>query len=100
MHQKFIEGTISLDDVGNNKEEGLPNITGSVIGSGFGGSSTGPNESALTISKSAYSNGGGMGNENWWKQNINLNISRNNAIYGKSETVQPPAVVMMYIIKT
>lgn len=31
---------------------------------------------------------------------IHFDASKSNAIYGNSDTVQPPAIVMQYIIKT
>ena len=32
--------------------------------------------------------------------NIHFDASKSNAIYGASDTIQPPAIVMQYIIKT
>ena len=62
---------------------GLPNITGSFTSDDAGGNPTG----AFYVS--GYPTGDG-GNGGGWR--INLDASRSSSIYGKSNTVQPPAI--------
>ena len=89
---KFIEGSTTS---GTEKEAGLPNITGSFVPWGYqknlnpsgAFSQSGTNLSAYD----AY--GANKGSQ------INFNASQSNTIYGNSDTVQPPALTMVYIIK-
>lgn len=64
-------------------EAGLPNITGSFTSDDTGGNPAG----AFYVS--GYPTGDG-GNGGGWR--INLDASRSSSIYGKSSTVQPPAI--------
>ena len=77
-------------NVGKYVEAGLPNITGSIYrayADGDSASSTG----ALQLSNKA--SGGGWGPTPVARVfDFNLDASRSNAIYGRSNTVQPPAV--------
>ena len=92
--EKFIEGTES--NVGQTLDAGLPNIKGD-LGSmltDYGGHFSG----------AFYNNGtprvrGWVGNEYDEIRNIGFDASRSNKIFGKSNTVQPPAVKMLLIIK-
>jgi len=103
---KFIQGgTIS----GTEKEAGLPNIEGNISktstsdGDNFLSDTTTSSTStsgALYIgsyaSVKSMSNGEQVYNS---PASINFDASISNAIYGNSETVQPPALTMRYIIK-
>ena len=106
LTDKFIQGS---DTVGTVMVAGLPNITGRIGRSDTGTSSKLPpfwitdiREGAFTSSKS-----GGPFNDfaslsyyrNSATQYINFNASDSNSIYGNSDTVQPPALTMRYIIK-
>lgn len=92
--EKFIEGT--ENDVGKTIEAGLPNITGSWNHSSGYNSYT-RNNGAITCNPS-YSPASGQGT-GWENEYISFDASRSNSIYGKSNTVQPPAVKMLFIIK-
>lgn len=92
---KFIQGSATS---GTEKEAGLPNISGSIYGA-----LTYPNidnadgvfgESNEQSYGTYGSGGGGISTIN-----LSLNASKSNAIYGNSDTVQPPALTMVYIIK-
>ena len=92
--EKFIEGTES--NVGQKLDAGLPNIKGD-LGSmltDYGGNFLG-----------AFYNNGTPRVKGWqgadWDEirNIGFDASRSNKIFGKSNTVQPPAVKMLLIIK-
>lgn len=92
--EKFIEGTES--NVGQTMEAGLPNITGRWEHSSGYASYT-VNNGAITKS-SSYNPATGAGG-GWENESISFDASRSNSIYGKSNTVQPPAVKMLLIIK-
>ena len=73
-------------------DAGLPNITGSY---------TCDNEQGLNTTGAFYSSsasGPGCKNDNACVK-MNFDASRSNSIYGKSSTVQPPALTTMIIIK-
>lgn len=104
---KFIQGsTVS----GTEKEAGLPNIEGSIGNDASGGSndqfltdstsSTINTSGALTVTsyKTRTSIGNGTDSFNS-PSGFDFDASRSNSIYGNSETVQPPALTMLYIIK-
>lgn len=98
---KFVQGG-KLDTVGNIIEPGLPNILGNITatvdnkilhwGKGSGATQGKDYESFRdsTIDDRMLSG----------YQSMQFDASESNPIYGKSETVQPPAVKMQYIIKT
>lgn len=86
---KFLEGTYS---VGIIYQPGLPNITGS-----FGAA---VEENSNFFSGAFFANGSGPGgNDNWSDLRVGFDASRSNAIYGNSETVQPYAYGVYYIMK-
>ena len=108
---KFVEGSATAGTV---KSAGLPNITGSIGGgSGTGGEAgSGSGIGFLRDSMikgcfqpdaNAYGNetglGGGTVPSGYPVMTANLDASRSSAVYGKSNTVQPPALTMRYIIK-
>lgn len=77
---------------------GLPNIEGDLIGASGGGRSFGYN-SGLFESKdpSTYVGAASSGYSSYC--NVNFNAKRANALYGASETVQPPSIVLIPQIK-
>lgn len=93
--EKFIEGTES--SVGQTLDAGLPNITGDLnqMVTDRGGEFSG-----------AFYYNGKPRTRGWATaefdelRNIGFDASRSNSIYGKSNTVQPAAVKMLFIIKT
>ena len=104
---KFLQMVSSSQEVGEELEAGLPNITGSMtnhgstndndsFGSHFSSSPTSPfyfsNETTYCFS---HASGRYSGNYS----TINFNASRSNSIYGNSSTVQPPAYTVNYFIK-
>ena len=91
---RFIEGTES--SIGQMVPAGLPNITGNLNNM--------LTDSGGSFSGAFYYNGkprtrGWEGNNYDEIRNIGFDANRSNSIYGKSDTVQPPAVKMLYIIK-
>lgn len=96
---RFIEGGTESGEV---KEAGIPNITGTFRGSEWWGYPNKVKQGILKKTAQAY----------WWpptfddttanKDRITLyeiDASKENAVYGKSNTVQPASITMMYIIK-
>lgn len=86
---KFIQGSTTS---GEEKEAGLPNITGRA--SYPSGLARDGSFYSTTYGSEKFSMQGGVGNGA-----LAFDASRSSAIYGKSDTVQPPALTMVYIIK-
>ncbi len=89
---RFLEGGVGA---GTYYEAGLPNITGqyyAVVGGGItvNGAFTGSWEDS-----SGQTSGGGGYN----RVHLVVDASKSNSIYGNSDTVQPPAVTVIYCIK-
>lgn len=101
LTDKFIQGS---DTAGTVKSAGLPNITGRRVASWGGGDYGGRGYTTgcfkqdtdrgipTTINGESW-NGDGNGT------GFTFDASLSNPIYGKSNTVQPPALTMRYIIK-
>ena len=102
---KFVMGGSTAGTV---KEAGLPNITGGftarvpsnhsnyAVGAFEGGNGT---STSNTTTAASYS---GSGNTTWqdtYRYGFALNASKSSSIYGKSTTVQPPALTMKFYIK-
>ena len=92
---KFIEGSTTS---GTEKEAGLPNITGGWMPSVpvnyqnyATGAVTAETKSSGLVSSSGTQAAPGAG--------FKIDASKSSAVYGKSTTVQPPALTMVYIIK-
>lgn len=89
--EKIEEGlclqSVKGDQVaGETVEAGLPNITGHINAGGLDGSSSGAFYEEDTT---WYGHDGG-----WRRAAHGFNASRSNSIYGKSDTVQPPAYLV------
>ena len=92
--EKFIEGTES--SVGQTLDAGLPNISAGFTAYTYqNGSPSGKIKSTITNSNQVQSGGGG----DRTFVTFSLDASRDSNVYGKSNTVQPPAVKMLLIIK-
>ena len=110
LQDKFIEGA-GTNAVGTEMSAGLPNITGEV---GYlKALKNGNYHEGVTLKRGCFANSrtetisppasvitdAGEFDTKSRTGIINLNASRSNSIYGNSDTVQPPAIVMNYIIK-
>ena len=96
LKDKFIEGS-GTNAVGTVKTAGLPNITGE-----FGAQGSIDVRSLGTGAFRVGQTGkidGGYSDTNHYSLKQSFNASRSSSIYGNSDTVQPPAVCMNYIIK-
>lgn len=98
FRNRVPQGGSSATDRGN-IAAGLPNITGkSHAGKGGSGFDYETEGGAFRLESSSSSN---SGEGNKWQGSIeNFDASRCSSIYGNSTTVQPPAVKVMFIIKT
>lgn len=86
---RFLEGSTTPNQL---IEAGLPNITGT-----FG---TAVEENTCKLTGAFYSNGLGPGGpDGWTDYYVGFDASRCSSVYGKSTTVQPPAVTVTYLIK-
>lgn len=99
--ERFVEGgTVS----GSEKEAGLPNIIGDWRGQNFGAYNLQRKNGATTSTLLKYVINYDKEDETDVKTNryeyTQFNASQQNPVYGKSNTVQPASVTMIYIIKT
>lgn len=99
LRDKFVQG--ANGNLGEVIEAGLPNITGSVTyaGSNEPSSLVRADESFNLIKEVSFAVTGTVvtGYERY--SGFNFYASRSSPIYGKSNTVQPPAIAINYIIK-
>jgi len=105
LSDKFLQGA-GINALGTAMAAGLPNIEGEIL-------TTSDNNASKTIpmvgatfsgafssnktKTSDYVNGGSSSGS--YPRNILFNASASNAIYGNSDTVQPPALVVTFVIK-
>lgn len=93
----LIGRVLQGDSVGGTyKAPGLPNITGTISGNALTTSFLAASNVFETHSWSNLQGGSSYGSG--WR-GFSFDASRSNTIYGASNTVQPPAVTVKYIIK-
>ena len=95
LRGKFVQGA-NASDAGTVKAAGLPNITASWRG-GFSTHRDAWVPTGAVTRDGAKNTYLSDGNADSYIMNFNASLS--NAIYGKSSTVQPPAIYMRYCIK-
>lgn len=99
VNKTFWGGTTS----GTVKAAGLPNITGSLNTTGSVGdaqrSATGGGSGALASKETKSCFNSGVSGVSSQKTGVSFNASNSNSIYGKSSTVQPPALQTLVIVK-
>ena len=88
---KFIQGSTTS---GTEKEAGLPNITGLNASIRINSTASEPSGAFYRDKTANYA-----GNTEDSGTTISFDASKSNSIYGNSDTVQPPALTMVYIIK-
>ncbi len=96
LTDKFIQGNSTSGTV---KSAGLPNITGSADGTGTGNLYISSMKGAIYCENKASGIGSYTSGGSDPANGLAFDASRSNAIYGNSDTVQPPALTMCYIIK-
>lgn len=93
----WVKGANGIEEVGSYLEAGLPNITGTAS------SFRAMNGYAHEYSGALYDAGGGAKSDNanagTYNSNFGIDASLSNPIYGNSDTVQPPSIVGMYLVK-
>ena len=108
MRGQFLQGMTSQDKVKKYIAAGLPNITGEVGPIQYRIAQMQSEQGAMYIDLSGpfgstlwenyidsfYSNNGGEG-----FYRVSFDASKSNAIYGSSNTVQPPSYTVYYIMR-
>lgn len=98
LQGRFLQG--ANGNLGTVKEAGLPNITGSFgTKTGNHGSSFGLQDFNGCMYGSGSASGFVDSVGSYANKFANFDASRSNSIYGKSNTVQPPAISVNYIIR-
>lgn len=97
LTDRFIQGGTN---VGTEKEAGLPNIEGKLVSLNAGTSNFQDTKfvNGVFSAQTKWNAINGDGNMDNYGE-VSFNASKSNAIYGNSDTVQPPSVVLLYIIK-
>ena len=97
-NDKFLQGASSSHTAGTTIEAGLPNITGatSYLVSTENSVTTGAIHNDTYISNNGVSS---VSSSSIKFRSLSLDASLSDSIYGNSNTVQPPAIVINYIIK-
>ena len=97
----WVRGAGSISEVGGYLAAGLPNIIGTLLGSG----SYSINNETYFTGAFAYANavtsktyGADERNEKW-NSGADFKASRSSDIYGASDTVQPPSIVGLWCVK-
>ena len=104
LRDKFPEGASNTNTLGSAKSAGLPNITGNASlgyndSSAIGIMTRNANGAFVTQKDGSTYWSGPAANIGTYDNSFHFDASRSNSIYGKSTTVQPPAVCVNYIIK-
>ena len=98
LQDKFIEGS-GTNAVGTEMSAGLPNITGSFVPGSVPDSHVYYGKGAFGGFVGSNDNIGSLTNKTNKGYGYVFDASSSNSIYGNSDTVQPPAICMNYIIK-
>ena len=96
LTNRFIEGCSAITDVGTYLSAGLPNVTGSITPAYELNGIKNPT-GAFRVEDSGVNNES-PGSSNTKGKTYTFDASRSNSIYGAADTVQPPAVMMRYVI--
>lgn len=96
LTDKFIQGS---GTAGTSKVAGLPNITGKTTINIANFSTSGASGGSGAIRQTYKTNYGWAGSNRFDGTEISIDASRSSSIYGKSSTVQPPALTMRFYIK-
>lgn len=96
----IVEGTTDLTALGDLVEAGLPNITGTFYNSNYKQMHNGSSPYASSSGAFTNTNQGGTGGSNWGANGgvFTFNASRSSDVYGKSSTVQPQTIKVLYYI--
>ena len=89
---KVLQGANSLAELGNEISAGLPNITGSFMS--YDRANGWYDSSGQFYVSSRWNGKVKSGDNDNWGTIVTLDASRSNTIYGRSNTVQPPALLV------
>lgn len=97
----WVKGASSLEEVGSYLEAGLPNITGEVLATAnVNAYENAIEDSAVFGTNQASRKTIGESSASYdLYSTLGFDASRSNPIYGNSDTVQPPSVVGMWLVK-
>lgn len=91
----FTEGTLTLNDLGQLTEAGLPNIEG---GFGYHRSAFSEDPYGAFTSKDEYGQSGNSTSGGDKSKKVGFDASLSSSIYGNSSTVQPQSIKTLYYI--
>lgn len=96
----WVKSGSSISEVGSYLEAGLPNITGKFgVDSSFASNGSSLFIGAFAYHTDNYSKNGINGSSGGGSYDASFDASRSNFIYGASDTVQPPSVVGLWLVK-
>lgn len=98
LNYRFVEGTVTANNVGTKKNAGLPNITGKVMLGNYP-LLTSEHEGAFFGSDYGVADKHGQDSINNVPTTFSIDASRSSAVYGKSRTVQPASLCLLHCIK-
>ena len=98
LNYRFVEGTVTANNVGTKKPAGLPNITGKVMLGNYP-LLTSEHEGAFFGSDYGVADKHGQDSINNVPTTFSIDASRSSAVYGKSRTVQPASLCLLHCIK-
>ena len=93
LNDRFIEFSTTLSKIGTLVEPGLPNITGYFRDAGDDLDAGGCIQTTQTTGGWVDAGSGGL------RKRVDIDASRSSSAYGRSSTVQPPALRVMPLIK-
>lgn len=96
LTDKFIEGSATS---GTEKTAGLPNITGESTNNLIYQNDPAQRGALRNSNRELTQGFFASGSNTFAYTTINLDASQSNSVYGSSNTVQPPAITMRYVIK-
>ena len=98
LNQRFVEGTVTANNVGTTKAAGLPNITGKVMVGGYP-LFTSKHEGGFFGTDFGTADSHAQDSDGDVPTTFSIDASRSSAVYGKSSTVQPASLCLLHCIK-
>lgn len=97
LHHRFLEGTTTTSEVGSSVQAGLPNISGLA---GLGGNEEIPQLTGAFFDSEESVRCYHISSIGNWSHVVRFSASNSNTVYGKSSTVNPPALRLLPCIKS
>lgn len=95
LEDLFIQCTTNADNIAKKRDAGIPNITGSFATDDYYSWGQPPIGCFYT---DRWINTRDAKSQHWYMAGISMDASRSSPVYGRSDTVQPPSILMYYII--